>query len=452
MNENDKIEFKKSYSFIFSFFYLVQGIYNGLQAIVLPIYLITVVESVDLALILVILSIGVIPWSLKFFIGMINDKYNTKLGRRRPFILVFGIWGGIWFIITGIFLPTQLGMESDALLMLVAFLALMWNIGWAVADTALDGLILDVTPKDKLAKVQGHTWSMNLTGSTALGIVFGVLVLMFNLFSFFFIMEGILMFIGCSLPLYIKESEIPEEIKVWRDFKEILSKRRNWKLFILSILDNVPYAVVSLAYGLLVIIYWPEPLVKIDVTSVSLATESLELFMIFAIFGAIGGIGVIIGCIITGRISDKSRKRGVYFANFLYVPCVLTCFIFSGVFFKGIIAVILAVIMTIILGAGQGALTTSYQSVRGDFARLYPNLDSTYFALVISCLNAGQMVGYATAAFLLMALSFIFTEFWQLFAIIMIIMAIFQLSALGLFLSLNPEDYEFKHLLEGEIK
>jgi len=56
----------------------------------------------------------------------------------------------------------------------------------------------------------------------------------------------------------------------------------------------------------------------------------------------------------------------------------------------------------IILGIGQGALTTSYQSIRGDIARQYPEMDSTYYALVISVLNTGQMVGFALSAFLLM--------------------------------------------------
>ena len=118
-NETEKPDFKKSYSYIFSFFYLVQGLYNGLQAIVLPIYLIIVIESLDLAFILIILSIGVIPWSVKFIIGMINDKFSTKYGRRRPWIFIFGIWGGIWFIISGLLLPQQLGLETADLLMFV---------------------------------------------------------------------------------------------------------------------------------------------------------------------------------------------------------------------------------------------------------------------------------------------------------------------------------------------
>jgi len=440
-----KPEFKKSYPFIFSYFYLIQGLFNGLQAIVLPIYLITVVDEIDLAFILIILSVGVLPWALKFLIGMFNDKYGSeKFGRRKPWILIFGIWGGIWFIIAGILIPQNLDLGTTKLIMLVAFLALMWNIGWAIADTALDGLILDVTPKDELGKVQGYTWSMNLFGSSAIGIIMGALVLIFNAFTFFFVLEGILLFSACILPFFVKESEVPKDVKVWKEFKDIISKKKNWKLFILSILDNIPYAVVTFAYGLLVIIYWPEPLVEVDVTSISLAAESIDLFMIFAMFGAIAGFGVIAGCLITGRISDKSRRKGVYFAHIIYVPFALISVLFCGAFFGGMVAIVLAIIMSIILGMGEGALTTSFQAVRGDLARQYPNLNSTYYALVISCLNAGHMVGYAVAGVLLIILATFITEFWLIFFIIILIMMVFQISALILFMTIDPEEYEFE--------
>ncbi|MHA1147180.1 MAG: MFS transporter [Promethearchaeota archaeon] len=449
MSEQFTPEFKKSYPYIFSFFYLVQGLYNGLQAIVLPIYLITVIEGVDLAYILIILSVATIPWALKFFIGMLNDKYGSeKLGRRRPWIFIFGIYGGVWFIITGLYLPTQLDLETIELINLVGFLAIMWNIGWAIADTALDGLILDVTPKEKLGKVQGYTWAMNLFGSSALGILMGAAIFIFDLFTFFFVLEGFLFFIAVCLPFLIGESKVPEEVHVWRDFKKILGNIRNIKLFLSSILDHIPYAVVTLAFGLLVIIYWPYKLVDVDVTSIALAGESIDLLIIFAIFGAIGGIGIVGGSIYSGFLSDKNRRKSIYIAHVIYIPCLFVCVFFTGAFFGALTAIILAVIMTIILGIGEGALSTSFQAVRGDIAKQYPDLDGTYYALVISCLNAGHSLGYLVAGALLLILSGFFTEFWIIFFIVMVIMAVFQLSALGIFLTIDRNDYEFAKILE----
>ena len=105
------------------------------------------------------------------------------------------------------------------------------------------------------------------------------------------------------------------------------------------------------------------------------------------------------------------------------------------------------IIMTIILGAGEGALTTAGQAVRGDLAKQYPDLNSTYYALVISCLNAGHMIGYALAGGLLILLSEVFSEFWIIFLIIMLIIAVFQMASFGIFMTINRNDYEFvKHL------
>jgi len=90
MNNKDYFEYKKSYSFIFSFFYSAEGLYNGIQQIMIPFWLISLM-TIDLAVILGIFSITTIPWTIKFILGLINDKYGSrKFGRRKPWILAFG--------------------------------------------------------------------------------------------------------------------------------------------------------------------------------------------------------------------------------------------------------------------------------------------------------------------------------------------------------------------------
>ncbi|MGV9203979.1 MAG: hypothetical protein ACOC44_08145, partial [Promethearchaeia archaeon] len=64
MSDQEKNEFQKSYTFIFCFFYLIQGLYNGLQYIVLPIWLIDIVKTVDLSAIIGIFAITSMPWSV----------------------------------------------------------------------------------------------------------------------------------------------------------------------------------------------------------------------------------------------------------------------------------------------------------------------------------------------------------------------------------------------------
>jgi MFS family permease len=436
MFEEKVVEFKKSYIKIFSFFYMVQGLYNGIQWIILPIYLISIIENIDFAVILGIFSITFIPWSLKFFIGLINDKFGTKFGRRKPWIFTFGIWAGTSFIIAGI----GLNLITDNIINFMLICSLMWNIGIAFTDTALDGIILDITPKDYLGKVQGYTWSMNTLFYMAGGIAIGSIFFIFNIVPFLFVLEGFLLFLACILPFHIKESKVRLKVKALKNLKMVFTNRTNWKVFTFSFIDSIPYAIVSLIYGLLVIIYMPNSPIKASVTSLTLASETIDFFVVYSILGALNGIGIIIGCVITGKMADRKRRLAVYFAQIMYIPFLCISVLFRGPIYLGII-------MMIILGIGQGAITTSYQSIRGDIAKKYPEVDSTYFALIISFLNAGQIAGYAISAFLLTLFSVYFKEFYMIYFWIIIIIAGFQILSFLIFMSINPEEYEFARYL-----
>ena len=81
-------------------------------------------------------------------------------------------------------------------------------------------------------------------------------------------------------------------------------------------------------------------------------------------------------------------------------------------------------------------------------AKQYPKLNSTYFALVISCVNAGHTLGYAIGALLLIFFSTMFTEFWIIFFLIMLIMAGFQMASFLIFITIDPKEYEFSHHLD----
>lgn len=110
VDKENSITYKKSYSIIFMIFYLVQGLHNGIWGTVLGFYLIINIRRFDEALLFLVTALTIVLWSLKFFIGMINDKYqiSEKFGRRFPFICIFGTFGGIWWIIMGFYLPLEI--------------------------------------------------------------------------------------------------------------------------------------------------------------------------------------------------------------------------------------------------------------------------------------------------------------------------------------------------------
>ncbi|MGV9173708.1 MAG: MFS transporter, partial [Promethearchaeia archaeon] len=221
----------------------------------------------------------------------------------------------------------------------------------------------------------------------------------------------------------------------------ILNKKKNWKVFLFTFLDNIPYNILTIAFGLLVLIYMPNSPISAEVTTIQLMGESLELFTFYSILGAINGVGIILGSIIGGKLADKRRKLAVYIGNLMYIPFFLISAAFIGNLFLGII-------MMVVLGAGQGAVKAAYQSVRGDIAKKYPKLKSTYYALLISFLNGGAVVGMGITAILLPIFADVFIEFVFIYFCIMTVMSFFQISSFLVFKTIDEEEYEFEQYLK----
>ena len=68
--------YKSSYTKIFSFFYLIEGIHQAIPSI-LPFYFIFVFGGYNISLILLINAIALLPWSMKVIVGLLNDKYGN---------------------------------------------------------------------------------------------------------------------------------------------------------------------------------------------------------------------------------------------------------------------------------------------------------------------------------------------------------------------------------------
>ncbi len=437
MNNGTKLGFKKSYTYVFSFFYLVQGLNDGIQGLIIPVYLLSRVDNIDLAFILLVLSITALPWTIKVFVGVFNDKYGSeKYGRRRPWIIILGAWGGLWWILYGLIIP---GLDIGVIILFTMIAAFNFNLGLAISDTSIDGLILDTTPSNKLGKVQASTWSFYLVGSMCGGIILGLLFSLFNAIPYLFILEGILMISCTAVSCIIQEGPPPKDIKIWLGFKRIISKRDNWKIYISTFCESIPKNVVPLLFGLLVLSTLPNSPIKTEAVSISLASSSLEVILLFGVISIISGLGVIPGCSVAGKLSDKNRRFSVYVGHVVLIPS-LFLLVLAG------LNLIIAIILMVALGFGQGAVRTAYQAIRSDLAQKYPELNATYFAIIISFLNIGITAGYLIASLLLSFISsvLLITDFVTIFFIIMIVMVCIQTFSLLVFMTINREDYELK--------
>ena len=442
MIENKPKAYAKN-SIIFSSFYLVQGLHTGIWGITLAFYLIVNIRRFDEALLFLVTALTVLPWSLKFFIGMINDKYqiSEKYGRRFPFICIFGTFGGIWWIIMSFYLP----LDISLVYLFLMIYGLLINIGLAIADTAIDGLILDVTPKEVLGRVQGWTFGMHIFGQMVGGYLLGISFLLLSLpIPWLFMMEGILMIIVCFTPYFIEEEMISsEKVYVWKKVKEIFSKKENWKVFAFSTIDRIDGIIIGTFYGLLV--WMSLGFIKLEGTTVTylLSDEGLELYMVSLFFSVLAVIGILTASIIAGRLADKNRRLAVYFGHLVYIP-----WLFFSIFLIGLVG---GIIGYITLAFSNTIILVANQTVRGDMSKKYPEMKATYYAITISAANFGMMIGAILGGLIFILLALYGANFTFIYFIVAIFCVGVQLLSFWVFMTINPAEYEFeRHLKKKE--
>ena len=290
--------YKPYYTKIFALFYLVQGFVQGIPTLIFPIYIAELLGAqYDIALVASMTFWGTLPWSIKMIIGVFNDKWGSpKYGRRFPFIATFGCFGAIWWFIMAIYIPTD-----SSIYLFMTFYYFMTALGMAFADTALDGLILDVTPKENLARVQGFTWTCLLLGMGVGAMVFGYLFLALNLIPVLFVMTGILSIIASLLPRLIDEPPL-KQITVQEFGKDILSlitKKSNWKLFIYTFTASFSGVVIATFLGY--VILSTIGIISVETTLLSISSgATIDLLGWSTIFYVSQGVGTILGSLISG--------------------------------------------------------------------------------------------------------------------------------------------------------
>ncbi len=443
--------YKKRYSKIFAFYYLVEGFSQGIPFLVFPPYLAKLLgNQFDIAQWLIIVSIGSLPWAIKMIIGIANDKWGSKkYGNRFPWIAGFGIFGAIWWFILAAYLPT-----GGSIYMLLAFYYFMIAIGTAFSDTALDGLILDVTPKETLGRIQGYTWMCLLLGMGAGGMLLGLIFLALDLVPILFVITGILMIVACFLTKFVKEPAFDyiSERYIGRELLSIFTKKKNWKVMGFTFTCSMAGSVV-LSFFLYVILVALK-IIDVDKTILSITSGNVVEFLGWtSVFYFFNGLGTFIGSFMAGKYADKYRRKSVVISYLIYIPfCLISVlpFVLTGEF---LIALIYGLIGVAFFGAIQGALLISTATVRADIVKKeYPKLKSTYYALLIALWNGGQTLGILVGAWLFsyIALNFPGFSFYLMYFILSALGAGALFTSFLLFRTIDPKDYEFERVLGRE--
>ncbi len=178
MASEEDIEYKSSYTLVFTINYLMQGIVMSTFAVIIPVFLIGFIGTLDASDLAFLATIVAAPILMKFIYGILTDRFGTKkLGRRKPWILVAGIISGFLFIALPILITPTNVLVIISILGFIIFLTLY------IIDTATDAFILDICPKEKLGRTQGYCFGTRAIGTVTGGPIFLYLVVIFEVLT-----------------------------------------------------------------------------------------------------------------------------------------------------------------------------------------------------------------------------------------------------------------------------
>ena len=210
--------------------YVAQGIPWGFITVTFVTYLAAEgVAAKDLAF---LLTLGTLPWSLKFLWGPVIDRFQYRpMGRRRPWILIAQT-GMILVLTSMIFIPSP---ASD--IQVIATMFLVYNIFTSLQDVSTDALAVDVLKPHELEKVNSYMFTSKTLGGIIGGAGLGTIIGYVGIKGAILMQIPILLVI-IMVPLFMRErpgeklfpwskdeSETPHEPESEnQNFMEIISK------------------------------------------------------------------------------------------------------------------------------------------------------------------------------------------------------------------------------------
>ncbi|MEL7642912.1 MAG: MFS transporter [bacterium] len=381
---------------LFALLYFVQGAIVAYFTALNALYLI----SFDLTMsqIGLIGTIGMIPFVLKIFLGMLSDRVNFfKLGHRKPYILIGLVIQSICLIIVPMIDP---GKQY----WLYAALAFTLMSGQALYDTCTDGLALDTTLPDEQGTVQGFMVGGRALGVVILSAVIGLVVDAFSWRIMFYFLAGMSL-----LPLPL--------VFLVREISRTENRKFEWKAF--SAFTKFP--VISLA-----------ALGALYSFTTNGANQIINPFIDFefgisysaaGLFTTMWGVGVVLGGLTGGRLVDRIGQR----------RAVQTAIIISFTAIAALAAIqstSLAFILVTAFGLAYGYFETVYFALSMKLTD--PRIAASMFSILMAIANIGTAISMSVSGSLVDNIGFRIT-----FVVIAVINLLGFLLVRGIFGRLN---------------
>ena len=254
-----------------------------------------------------------LPWSFKFIVAPMMDRYTIlSMGRKRPWV-IFGQLGLMSSFLFMAFIPDPLNNLNQ--LMIGGFVVSFFG---SFQDVATDSMAVDIIPVEEQARANGFMWGskiIGISGSLSLG---SWLLNQYN-FTVSIVMLSVAIGIIMLVPIFLRERP-GEKTMPWTEGKASPETKKmqlsNWKTIFKSL-----FSVFSLRNSLLFAAMafltqgsynYMDVLLPIF-TVKELGWTDLVYSQLFATATLIGGIsGLLIGGILIDKFGKK-RMMNIYF-------------------------------------------------------------------------------------------------------------------------------------------
>ncbi len=377
-----------------SFRYLIFGLLYFIQGAILSyftgfngIYLLSF--GVDMKGVGLIGLIGMMPFVLKIFLGILSDRVNLfNWGHRKPYILIGVAIQAVALIFVPMINPgTNFG--------LYAILGFLLMTGMALYDTTTDGLALDTTPEDEQGTIQGLMVGGRALGVTLISVFFGFFANYVSWHAAFWSLAAIS---GAALVLafFIKEVRIKEHPKFeWAAFK-CLGRKDVLSLAVLGALYS--FIINSVA----------------EVMNPYFENRFAITAFLAGLYSAVWGAGIIFGGLLGGRGTDKlGHRKSVFYAMIISFIAILLFLVIPNPW--------VAFAVALAFGFAFGFYETVYFATSMD--RTDPRIAASMFSILMAIANIGTGIGLAVTGVIVDSVGYPWT---------FVILAAFNLLALPL--------------------
>jgi PAT family beta-lactamase induction signal transducer AmpG len=320
-------------------------------------------------------TIGLIPFVIKIFLGMLSDSVNLLgLGHRKPYIVI----GLIIQAACLLMVPLINAGQQFWLYALVAFLMMM---GMALYDTCTDGIALDTTPAEEEGIIQGFMVGGRAAGMVISSAMLGLVVQNFSWAAGFMMLAVVTLL---PLPLVFNAKEAEKEA----------SSRFEWAAFRSFTKSHViALGILGALYSL--IINGANQLVNpflVERFRIDIATAGYVATVI--------GLGTVLGGLIGGNITVRiGQKRSVQAA--------IAVTILGVGLLPAITAAWMAWVLVFIFGFAFGFYETVYFAI--SMRVTDGRIAATMFSILMAVANIGTGIGLGLSGVLADSLGFFIT-------------------------------------------